>query len=97
MSKQKSELQLAADRVREMQVAIENMEKNLQVCQDEYQVCKKNLDEAARNLADTEDLLMAQRNKLEREIESVRNIVGTAAVINNYHVSWGGGVEKHAD
>lgn len=74
--KEKSELQLAADRVRVIQVAIDSMKANLQVCETEYKRASLMLAETTRNLQDTQDLLAAQTSKLEREIQSVRNIVG---------------------
>lgn len=77
MAKQvRSELQKAADRVREMQVAVEKMEKNLDVCVQEYEKYDLLRAEASRNLEDTRGLLYAQRDKLAREIESVRKLVG---------------------
>lgn len=80
MAKQKqSELQKAADRVRDMQVAVEKMEGNLQVCVREYEKYDLLRAEASRNLEDTQGLLYAQRDKLMREIESVRKLVGYAA------------------
>lgn len=72
----KSELQKAADRVRVMQVAVQNTEKNLEICAAEWSKYDLLKAEAGRNLEDTRSLLNAQRDKLEREVQSVRNIVG---------------------
>lgn len=67
--KVQSQLQLAADRVREMKIAVDASEKNLLECQLAYH-------EARRNLLDTEGFLAAQKDKLNREIQSIRTIVG---------------------
>lgn len=67
----KSELQKSADRAREMQAAVDKMENNLKVCEKEYEQLQLKMDEALRNLQDTRGLLHAQREKLERELNSV--------------------------
>lgn len=69
VKKVQSELQLAADRIREMQVAVETTKSNLQECQIAYS-------EAMRNLKDTEGLLRAQEEKLQRELQVVKDIIG---------------------
>jgi len=72
----KSHLQQAADRVREIKVAVEKTEGWLAVCEEEYQKAKMAFAEAERNLNDTKSFLYAQQCKLGREINSVRDIVG---------------------
>lgn len=69
VKKVQSELQLAADRIREMQVAVETSKSNLQECQIAYS-------EAMRNLKDAEGLLRAQEEKLQRELQVVKDIIG---------------------
>ena len=76
-SKTKSQLQLAADRVREMQVAIEKSEKNFKVCQEDLSKAEIKIVEAKRNYDDTLTFLRAQREKLERSLQEVRNLVGS--------------------
>lgn len=76
---QKSELQLAADRVREMTKAVESTEKDLKVCEDENTEARIRFEETIRHLRDTTDMLYAKRCKLEREVDTVRSIVGLGA------------------
>lgn len=85
MAEKKSELQKAADRVREMQVAVDKMEKNLKVCEGEYSSLKLKTEEAYRNLADTAGLLKAQKDKLNRETQAALDILHGS----NLGVAWG--------
>lgn len=75
-NKAKSQLQLAADRVREMQVAVEKTEKDFKACQDDLAKAEIKIVEAKRNYDDTLTFLRAQREKLERSLQEVRNLVG---------------------
>ena len=76
MKNPKSQLQLAADRVREMQIAVEKSEKNFKVCQEDLAKAEIKIVEAKRNYDDTLTFLRAQREKLERSLQEVRNLVG---------------------
>lgn len=86
----KSELQNAADRVRETQQAIEVREAEQDLCVRE---CKQALDnlaraelaerEAQRRLQEVRDILYAQRNKLSRELNEVATLVaGPSDTVN---------------
>lgn len=76
VTEQKSELQLAADRVREIQIAIDIRQEHLAVCKREVSQCKLAYEEAVRNEADTNSLLNAQYEKLHREKKSVLTLLG---------------------
>lgn len=76
MANPKSELQLAADRVRQMTLAVESSERDLKECEDLCSKARIVYEETSRDLSDTRDLLNARQCKLYREVETVRNIVG---------------------
>jgi hypothetical protein len=76
-----SELQLAANDVREIQAAIEGFEAAKVECLNGVAEARAKVTQAQlvlaqeqRQLADTQDLLNAQHGKLYRELERVRNL-----------------------
>jgi hypothetical protein len=75
-TEQRSELQKAADRVREIQEAVDIRQEHLAVCKREVEQCKLAYDEALRNYGDAESLLGAQFEKLYREKKSVLTLLG---------------------
>jgi len=77
----KSELQKAADRVRDIQAAIDDYEANRLLCIEGVNEAKAvafqaqfALNEELRKLADTESLLRAQYEKRSRELREVSSI-----------------------
>lgn len=80
----KTELELATQRVLEMQAAVKTMEANLAECKKECDDLANQMREAERNYADTQDLLTAQRAKLAREIDSAQIEAG------KYYPAWTG-------
>ncbi len=69
-----SELQKAADRVREVQEAITEMEGIKALLTKDVDALELQLSLACRNLADTKSLLHAQYEKRERELEEMRRL-----------------------
>lgn len=72
----RSQLQIAADRVRKITAAVEVSQANLKECQADVEEKALALKEARRDHDDTASLLKAQQEKLDREIQAVRDIVG---------------------
>lgn len=72
----RTELQKAADRVAEMEVAVANTKQDLNVCEEEFKIAELAYAEAERNLRDTQDLLNARINKLQRERSTAMNHAG---------------------
>jgi hypothetical protein len=77
-----TQLQLAAARVAEMEVAVSTTEEDLVECQRAFEIAKIAYDEANRNLSDTLDLLQARRSKLDRERASVGSIMFRCSVLS---------------
>lgn len=76
--KVRSALQLAADRVRDMEVAVAKTRSNLKICLADFEVAKLAYETASRNMYDTMDFLSAQQSKLGREVASVQEIINFA-------------------
>lgn len=78
--KVKSHLQQAADRCNEVNAAIAEWESYLQEAEATYNAALMELRRAGRELDDTKSLLQAQYQKRERELQSVREIIGDGYV-----------------
>ena len=74
MKLQLSELEMASARVREMVLAIDSSEKDLELCHIARNEALTVLNEADRDLSDTKDLLQAKVQKMNRELASVKDL-----------------------
>lgn len=80
-----SELQKAADRVREIQAFLDEAQENKRKLEDEVRARQVDLvnagtklREVERTLADTKDLIAAQINKRHRELNEMHNLCYSA-------------------
>lgn len=71
----RTELQKAAGRVAEMEVAVANTERDLSVAMKAYAKTKLAFEQARRDVADTGSLLFARKEKLHREREAVAGLL----------------------
>lgn len=83
MAEKKSELQKAADRVRDAQENLEDVEKKRAAIKIEYDRCKIELERAARQLEYLTDECYTARNCVTRELQSIRNLTGVEEVEYN--------------
>jgi len=74
MKLQLSELEMASARVREMVLAIDSSEKDLELCHVARNEALAVLAAADRDLDDTSGLLQAQVQKMNRELASVKDL-----------------------
>lgn len=73
--KKKTQLELATERVVQMQEAVASMEANYELCKQDFESAKVAFEEAQRNMNDTFGLLNAQQQKLEREKSGLADIL----------------------